>query len=615
MFDLVYKHKRIVQIVLALMTVPFAIWGIESYTRVGGGRDAVATVNGIEITRRELDERMAEQLEQVRQAFGSQIDAASLDTPEARRAVLEVLISQRLVLSEAGRRHLFMTKSAVIDAIAEAPEFQENGQFSAARYSAYLASRNTTDQRYVAELQTQLPLARLVNTVADAAIAPRTVARRLLALEAQKREVSEVRIFGQQFLAQTNVDEKQIRAYYDANPGEFRSPERVRAEFVMLSADGLARQEPVTEAELKAAYEQRASQLSVAESRNLSHILVKTRDEAEKILAEARKNPARFAELAKKHSLDTGSAEKGGDLGAVSKGALDPKLAEAVFAMKQGELRVAESQFGFHVMRINGVQSAKAPGLEDVRKELTAELSRQKGARRFAEVSEAFSNLVYEQPDSLKPAAEKFKLQVQTTGWIAKSARQELGPLDNPKLLAALFSEDALKHKRNTDAVQVAPGVLVAARVIEHRPEEQLKYDEVKAAVGEMLRRRDAAALAQKEGEAKLAELKSGKDVSLKWSPPRTVSRREAQGMPPESLQRVVSADVATLPAYVGVAFPEGYLLLRISKVIDADAKEADPQSAARIGALYGRSQYEAYVGSLRARGDVEVNPSSLEKK
>ena len=615
MFDLVYKHKRIVQVVLALMTVPFAIWGIESYTRVGGGRDAVATVNGIEITRRELDERMAEQLDQVRRAFGGQIDAASLDTPEARRAVLDGLISQRLVLSEAGRRHLFMSKSAVIDAIAEAPEFRENGQFSAARYSAYLASRNTTDQRYVAELQTQLPLARLVGSVADAAIAPRTVARRLLALEAQKREVSEVRIFGQQFLSQTSVDEKQIRAYYDANPGEFRSPERVRAEYVMLSADGLARQDPVTEAELKAAYEQRASQLSVAESRNLSHILVKTRDEAEKILAEARKTPARFAELAKKHSLDTGSAEKGGDLGAVTKEALDPKLAEAVFAMKPGELRVAESQFGFHVLRVTAVQSGKARSLEEVRKELTAELSKQKGARRFAEAGEAFGNLVYEQPASLKPAAEKFGLQVQTTGWIAKSARQELGALDNPKLLAALFSEDALKHKRNTDAVQVAPGVLVAARVIEYRPEEQLKYDEVKAAVGEMLRRRAAAELAQKDGEAKLAELKGGKDAGLKWSPPRTVSRRETQGMPPEALQRAVAADVTKLPAYVGVSFPEGYLLLRISKVVEAEAKEADPQSAARIEGLYGRSQYEAYVGSLRARGDVEISQPNLEKK
>jgi peptidyl-prolyl cis-trans isomerase D len=260
------------------------------------------------------------------------------------------------------------------------------------------------------------------------------------------------------------------------------------------------------------------------------------------------------------------------------------------------------------------VQGGKARSLEEVRKELTAELSRQKGARRFAEAGEAFSNLVYEQPDSLKPAAEKFKLQVQTTGWIAKSARQELGALDNPKLLAALFSEDALKNKRNTDAVQVAPGILVAARVVEHRPEEQLKYDEVKAAVGEMLRRRAAAALAQKEGEAKLAELKNGRDAGLKWSPPRTVSaagRRASQ----EALQRAVSADVATLPAYVGVSFPEGYLLLRVSKVIEVETKEADPQTAARIGALYGRSQYEAYVGSLRARGDVQVNPSSLEKK
>ncbi len=615
MFDLVYKNKRIVQVILALMTIPFAIWGIESYTRVGSSRDAVATVNGIDITRRELDERMAGQIEQVRRAFGSQVDPSMFDTPETRRALLDGLISQRLVMSEAARRHLFMTKAAVIDAIAQAPEFQENGQFSEPRFAAYLASRSLTAERYVVDLQTELPLARLVNSVADAAIAPRTVTSRLLALEAQKREVSEVRIFGQQYLSQTGVDEAQIKTYYDANPAEFRSPERVRAEYVMLSADALARQDPVTEAEVKAAYEQRASQFSVAESRSLSHILVKTKDEADKILAEVRKSPARFAELAKKHSLDTGSAEKGGDLGAVSKEALDPKLAEAVFAMKQGELRVAESQFGFHVLRVTAVQSGKGRSLEEVRKELTAELSKQKGARKFAEMGEVFSNMVYEQSDSLKPAAEKFKLRVNTTGWIAKTARQELGALDNPKLLAALFSTDALKGKRNTDAVQVAPGVLVAARVIEHRPEEQIKYDEVKAAVGEMLRRRAAAALAQKDGEAKLAELKNGKDAGLKWSPARTVSRREAQGMPPEALQRVVSADVSTLPAYVGVNFPEGYLLLRVSKVIEADAKQADPQSAARIGGLYGRSEYDAYVGSLRARGDVEINPSTLEKK
>jgi peptidyl-prolyl cis-trans isomerase D len=614
MFDLVHKYRRVVQIILALLIVPFAIWGLESYTRVMTGKDAVATVNGIEITKREFDEQLAAQLDQVRQAFGAQIDTAALDTPEARRALLEGLISQRLVTSEAARRHMFMSREAVIEAIQHAPEFQENGQFSPARYTTFLAGRNTTDQRYVAELQTQLPLARLVNSIADAAITPRSVASRLIALEGQKREVSEVRIFGQQYLSQAKVDEAQVKAYYDANPGEFRTPERVRAEYLMLTADSLAKQDPVTEAEVKAAYEQRASQYSVAEVRTVSHILVKSKDEAERILAEAKKSPGQFAALAKKHSLDTGTAERGGELGAVTRESLDPKLGEAVYAMKHGEMRVAESKFGFHVLRV-GVQAGKSRGFDEVRRELAAELSQQKAARKFAEVGEAFSNMVYEQADSLKPAAEKFRLQIQTSGWIAKSARQELGALDNPKLLAALFSSDSLQQKRNTDAVQVAPGVLVAARVVEHRPEEQLKYDDVKAAIGDLLRRRAAAALAHKEGEAKLAELRGGKDAGLKWSPPRTVSRREAQGMPQEALQRAVSADVSKLPAYVGIAFPEGYLLLRVSKVIEADPKQADPQTAARIAGAYGRSDYEAYVGSLRARGSVEINPANLEKK
>jgi peptidyl-prolyl cis-trans isomerase D len=614
MFDFVQKNRRIVQIILAILILPFAIWGIESYTRVAGGREAVATVNGLEITRRELDEEMARQIERVKEAFGAQIDPAALDTPEARRALLEGLIAQRVVTSEAARRHLFMSRAAVIDAIAQAPEFQENGQFSPARYSAYLQSRSTTDQRYVAELQTQLPLSRLVTSVADAAIAPRAVASQLVALEAQKREVSEVRVFGQQFLAQANVEEAQVKAYYDANPGEFRSPERVRAEYVMLSADALAKQDPVTEAEVKAAYEQRINQYSVSEARTVSHILVKSKDEAEKILAEARKSPAKFGELAKQHSLDTGTAERGGDLGAVTRESLDPKLAEAVYAMKNGEMGVAESKFGFHVVRV-GVQAGRARSFDEVRKELTEDLSRQKSARRFAEVGEAFSNMVYEQPDSLKPAAEKFKLQIQTTNWIVKSARQELGALDNPKLLAALFSSDALQNKRNTDAVQVAPGVLVAARVIEHRPEEQLKYEQVKPGITEMLRRRAATAAAQKDGEAKLAALREGKEADLKWSPAKTVSRREPQGMTPDALQRALSADASKLPAYVGVTFPEGYLLLRVSKVIEAEAKDVDPQTAVRIAALYGRSQYEAYVSSLRERASVEINSSNLEKK
>ncbi len=617
MFDFITKHRRVAQIFLALIAITFATWGIESYTRFRGGRDTVASVNGLEISQREFAEQMRVQQEQVRRMFGGSIDAAALDTPEARLALLDSLIAQRVVGSEAAKQHLSMSRGAVIEAITQAPEFQENGKFSAARYSAYLASRGITDQRNVAELQSQLPLARFVGSIADTGIAPRAVAARLAALEAQKREVSEVRIPAQQFLAQVKIDEAQVKAHYDARQADYRTPERVRAEYVVLSAQNLARSEPVSEAEIKAAYEARVSQYRVEESRRAGHILVKSKEEADRLISELRKNPARFAELAKKHSLDAGSAEKGGDLGVVSKDSLASQaLAEALFSMKQGEVQVAQSEFGFHVARVTGIQAAKPKSYDEVKKELADEIARQKGARKFAEAAENFSNLVYEQPESLKPAAERFKLQIQATGWIAKSASQELGALDNPKLLAALFSPDSIKHKRNTDAIEVAPNTLVAARVTEHQPAAQRKFEEVRGEIAEGLRRRAAADLAHRDGEAKLAGLRKGGDAGVKWGPVRTVSRRDAQGLPAEVLRRVVSADVSKLPAYVGIAFPEGgYLLLRISKVIDAGEQQPDPQSAARIASLFGGSQYEAYVEALRSRADIEINPANLEKK
>ena len=617
MFDFITRHRRVAQVFLALIAITFATWGIESYTRFRGGRDTVASVNGLEISQREFAEQMRVQQEQVRRMFGGSIDAAALDTPEARLALLDSLIAQRVVGSEAAKQHLSMSRGAVIEAITQAPEFQENGKFSAARYSAYLASRGITDQRNVAELQSQLPLARFVGSIADTGIAPRAVAARLAALEAQKREVSEVRIPAQQFLAQVKIDEAQVKAHYDARQADYRTPERVRAEYVVLSAQNLARSEPVSEAEIKAAYEARVSQYRVEESRRAGHILVKSKEEADRLISELRKNPARFAELAKKHSLDAGSAEKGGDLGVVSKDSLASQaLAEALFSMKQGEVQVAQSEFGFHVARVTGIQAAKPKSYDEVKKELADEIARQKGARKFAEAAENFSNLVYEQPESLKPAAERFKLQIQATGWIAKSASQELGALDNPKLLAALFSPDSIKHKRNTDAIEVAPNTLVAARVTEHQPAAQRKFEEVRGEIAEGLRRRAAADLAHRDGEAKLAGLRKGGDAGVKWGPVRTVSRRDAQGLPAEVLRRVVSADVSKLPAYVGIAFPEGgYLLLRISKVIDAGEQQPDPQSAARIASLFGGSQYEAYVEALRSRADIEINPANLEKK
>jgi peptidyl-prolyl cis-trans isomerase D len=616
MFDFVQKHRRFLQIFLGLIAITFATWGIESYTRYAGGGDTVASVNGSNISQREFAEQLRQQQEQLRRMFSGRIDPAALDTPEARRAVLDQMIAQRLVAIEAAKRNLFMGREAVIEAITQAPEFQENGKFSPALYSAYLAQRGVTDQRNVQQLQAELPLMRFVSSIGETAIVSRAVAARLAQLEAQQREVSEVRIRAQQFAAQVKVDEAQIKQYYEQNQADFRTPERVRAEYVVLSAEALARQEAPSEDEIKKAYEARASAFRVEEQRRASHILVKTKEEADKIAAAVKAAPNRFAELAKKNSQDPGSAEKGGDLGWFGRSMMVKPFEDAVYSMKQGEVQVAQSEFGFHVIRLTGVQEGKNRPLEEVRKELAADLARQKGQKKYSESAEAFSNMVYEQSESLKPAAEKFKLQIQTTGWVSKTGGQELGALHNAKLLAALFSSDAIQNKRNTDAVEVAPSTLVAARVVEHQPAAQRTFDEVKNDVAEILRRREAFKLAEQEGAATLEKLKKGDNVQLAWSAPKMVSRRDAQGVPAEVARRVFAADVTKLPAYFGMPIEgAGYLLMRITKVAEGKPAGDEKQHEARTAGMLGVAEYEAYVASLKGKADISVNSGNLEKK
>jgi peptidyl-prolyl cis-trans isomerase D len=622
LFDLVQKYKRVIQVFLGLIAITFATWGIESYTQFRGARDSVATVNGMDISQRELAERLREYQDRVRQQLGGRIDPAAVDTPEVRRALLEGLITERLVASEVARANMFMSREAVIDAITQSPEFQEDGNFSSSKYSAYLASRGVSDQRNVADLQTRIPLQRFAGAIAGTAIAPRSVAARLVALEGQKREVSEVRIPVQQFLPQVKIGEAQLKAHYEANQSDYRTPERVRAEYVVLSPDALARQEQVKPEEVRALWESSYG----AKVQGRQEALKK----AQALLAAVRKNPDSFAEVAKRESQDPGSAAQGGDLGFAPRGTLVKPVEDAIWRLKEKEISdIVESNYGFHIIRVTGIRkderrashilveaATEAKPFDEMRAELEAELKKQRSTKRFSQTADDFQNMVYEQADSLKPAAERFKLQVQQTGWITKSASQELGALDNPKLLAALFSSDALQNRRNTDAIEVAPNTLVSARVVEHQPARNRSLDEVKNEVAEVVRNREASALALKDGQAKLERLRKGEDAGVKWSAPRLVSRRDAQGMPGHILRQVVSADTSKLPAYVGVPIPDaGYMLLRISRVVEEPVKETDPQVTARVAGIYGEAQYDAYVESLRARADIDLNQKNLQAK
>ena len=620
MFKFVHTHKRLIQIAFVLLIVPpFAFFGMESYTRTMGGSDDVASVDGAGISQREFAEELRRQQERLRAAFGRGFDPAALDTPESRAALLESLVSQRLVAGAAQRGQLTMSDEELRETIAAIPAFQADGSFSKSNYEALLRAQNMTPQMFEARLRYDLSLAQLTRSLAESAIVPRSVTERLAALQEQRREVSESLVAAQPYLAQVKLGEDQLQAYFAANAPEFLIPERVRAEYVVLSAESLGRQDPLSDAELKAAYDARAAQYKVEEQRRASHILLKTKEEADKLAAELRKAPGRFAELAKKHSQDPGSAEKGGDLGYFGRGMMVPAFEEAAWRQKEGETgSPVQSDFGWHVIRVTGVQAAKTRSLEETRAELAAELGRQKGTRRFAEAAETFSNMVYEQSDSLKPAAERYKLPLQASGWVTRTPTAESGVLGNAKLLGALFAADSVKSRRNTDAVEVAPNVLVAARVLEHQPASQRKFEEVRSEIEQVLRRAEAARLAQKDGEAKLEALRKGADAGVKWALPKAVSRRSPQGVPSTALRQILAADELKLPGYVGAGRGEdGYMLYKIGRLLEPEAKPEAQKTAdlARAAQQAGADQLEAYVASLRARATVEVNKANLEKK
>ena len=618
MFDFVQKYKRVMQIFLGLIAITFATWGIESYTRFAGGREAVASVNGSDISRREFDEQLRKQQEGMRRMFGGRVDPAAFDNPETRRAVLDQMVNERVIATETAKRNLGVDDKRLSEAILSIPDFQVGGKFSEQQFENVARSHNPplTARQFAERIRQSMSLEQIPRAIAESAIVPQALVARLAAIEAEQREVAQAQIPAKQFMAQVKIDPAQLKQYYDSHQAELRTPERVRAEYVVLSAENLAKQEPVSDEEIKQAYEARASAFRVEEQRRASHILVKTKEEADKIVAELKKNAGAFAELAKKYSQDPGSAEKGGDLGWFGRGMMVKPFADAAFGMKQGELGIAQSEFGFHVVKLTGVQPAKQRPPDEVKRELAAELAKRKGQKKYAEAAEQFGNLLYEQSESLKPVAEKWKLQVQTTGWITRSAHQELGALDNPKLLAALFSRDAIANKRNTDAIEVAPNTLVAARVIAHEPEAQRKFEEVKDELAEILRRQEASKLAQQEGSAKLAQLQKGENASVSWSAPKLVSRRDAQGLPVEVLRRVVAADVSKLPAYLGMPLGDGgYLLLRITKVVEGKPAPEDQQREARVAATVGGAEFEAYLASLKGRADISINTANLEKK
>lgn len=626
MFDAVRNNKKIVQIFLALITLPFAFFGVESYVRSVGAGDDVAKVGDSAITQQHFQQALRDQQERLRAQMGGQVDPKMLDNPQARKAIIDDLVDQRLLMLEANKKRMFVSDEAIRRTVGGIDAFKVDGKFSSERYEAVLRGQGMTPASFEAQLRQDLTLQQLAGAVAQSGVRPHSLTDRILALQTEKREVMEYRFALDAYLSKVKLSDDAVKKFYDENARQFQMPEQAKAEFVVLSMDTIGSQLAVTDAEIKAWYDGHKDRFLQAEERRASHILLasdkhgkdKAKSKAEELLKEIQKNPAAFADLAKKNSDDPGSASKGGDLGFFGRGMMVKPFEDAAFSQKEGDISgVVESDFGFHIIKVTGIHAAKEKPLADVRAEIEGELKKTAASRKFAEAAEAFSNTVYEQSDSLKPVAEKFKLSIKQSDWIGRQANPANGPLGNEKLLAALFSDDSVKNKRNTETVETAANTLVAARIVDYKPSALQPFDSVKGNIESLLKRQEAQTLARKDGEERLAALKKGED-KLSWGAAKSVSRMDARLVPPVAAPAIFKIDTSKLPTYTGVDLPGvGYALYKLTK-LDAGDKldEARKQALVRqLDNLHSQEDVQVFLAALRTRYKVEINQSVLEAK
>ncbi|MEK9804410.1 MAG: SurA N-terminal domain-containing protein, partial [Curvibacter sp.] len=488
MFEHVRKHNKILMVVLFLLIIPsFVLVGVDGYNRMIEKDRIVARVGKVEITNGEWEAAHREEIERVRQLMPT-LDARLLDSESVRYATLERLVRERVLQQAAQQARLGASDARLARELQSIPAIAQlrraDGSLDMERYRDLLGRQGMSPEMFEARMRADLAARQVQAGVAQTAFIANVPADLALGAWFERREVQLARFATADYAARVQPTDAELEAFYQANQGLFQAPEQARIEYLVLDIDAVRKTIRLNEQDVRSYYEQNVARLSGPEERRASHILIavakdapaderqKARARIEELLAQARKAPESFAQLAKQHSQDPGSAPGGGDLDYFGRGAMVKPFEDAAFALRKGEISgVVESDFGFHIIRVTDIKAPKQKSFAELRASLEEDLKNQQARAKYAEAAEVFTNGVYEQSDSLKPVAEKLGLTIQTASILGREpAPGTQGVLASVKFLEAVFSPDAVSNKRNTEAVEIAPSQLAAARIVQHTP-------------------------------------------------------------------------------------------------------------------------------------------------
>ncbi|MEQ1595194.1 MAG: SurA N-terminal domain-containing protein [Casimicrobium sp.] len=635
MFDFVHNNKRLVQFMLALVALPFAFFGVDSYVRTMSSDKDVATVGGQAVTPQDYENALRNQQAQMQRMLGKNYDPAMFENPEVKQQVLDGVVNQRLLQVVGQDMKLAASDAEVNKVISNIPDFQEDGKFSEKKAAEILQANRLTVPGFRSNVRNDLAMQTLQDPLGRSGFASVAQVGLYQKLTEQGREVQVATVDVNAFMALAKIDDAAIKAEYEKSPDSFRAPEQVKIEYLQLDQAAFLSTATVSPDDTKGEYAKRVKEFSAPEERRASHILLSVekddkgqpkaaskdaaKAEAEALMKQVGSTADSFATIAKAKSKDPGSAAQGGDLGFFGRGQMVKPFEEAVFSMKPGELRgPIESDFGFHIIRLTEVKPERVKPLDEVKAQIEGELKQQKASKLFAENAEKFQNRVYEAGDSYTKLAEELKLEVKKTDWLSRAQVLAIAA-GNQKFAQTVFAPANVAAKKNSEAIDLGNSRLISARVLEHKPSAVRPLDEVKAQIQIQLQRRAATELAAKAGAEKLALLAAGKDAGVTFAPAQKLVRQQpAPNVNQALLKSVFAANLTAGEAAVGGANDAGgFTLVKVLKVVEPEALAGDKAKslAQRLAGQNAGDLTSAYLGALKERVKVEIKKGAIPDK
>ncbi|MHB0853308.1 SurA N-terminal domain-containing protein [Stutzerimonas nitrititolerans] len=602
----------IAKTIIGIIVVLLALTGFEAIFNSSGNARNAAEVNGEEISLDELNQAVNMQRRQLMQQLGSDFDASLFDDKLMRDSALGALIDRTLLLQGARDADFAFSQAALDQLILQTPEFAVDGVFNAARFDQVIQQMGYTRMQFRQLLEQEMLIGQLRAGISGSGFVTDQQIERFAQLERQTRDFASITVAADSSAVQ--VSDEEARQYYEANTERFRSPEQVVLEYVELNKEAYFDEVDASEEELQELYRQQIGNL--AEQRRAAHILIEvdgTSDaEAKAQLEEIAAQLAAggdFATLAKEHSDDPGSANEGGDLGYAGPGVYDPAFEDALYALEEGQVSApVRSEFGWHLIKLLGVQSPEVPSFESMKPELERELKAQQVEQRFVEVTKELESLAFESADLEQPAQE-LGLTVKTTEPFGREGGE--GIAANRQVIQAAFSDEVLMDRANSSVIELDPDTVVAVRIKQHLEPEVQAFETVRDGIFEQLQHSKAAEQARSEGEKLLATLREGGEVEGQWQSVEAATRGQ-DGVAPAVLQTVfrMPKPEGESSTFSGVTLASGdYVVIRLNGVSEPDGELSaeEKQNYRRfLASRSGQQDFAAYREKQHAEAKIE---------